>query len=75
MKKLFLTFAVVMMTLSSNANEIGSNDDCFSLSLDGKTISHIVLYTYDYENQRPDFTSVRKQALKIKDFRSLGFPS
>lgn len=56
MKKLFLTFAVVMMTLSSNANEIGSNDDCFSLSLDGKTISHIVLYTYDYENQRPDFT-------------------
>lgn len=47
MTKLLLSLTVLMFTVISQASNIG--EYCFSLSLDGKKISHIVTYALDYD--------------------------
>ncbi|MNK01252.1 hypothetical protein D3C87_190470 [compost metagenome] len=51
MKKIIVLVSLMLMSVTSLASQTNINEMCFSLSLDGKKISHIVIYEYDWDNQ------------------------
>lgn len=52
MKKLIYFLSLIFISTTAMA---GEDDFCFSVSLDGKKISHIVVYLYDWDHQTPGF--------------------
>lgn len=51
MRNAVVVLGILLTSLTSMARISGENDYCFSLSLDGRKITHIVLYSRDWENQ------------------------